>query len=75
MKSGDKLIYNIDSLLIKGETYYFDHEDMWDEKYIFVRDKENMICYEEKKNFDISIQVIRKEKLDKINQYDETQLS
>ena len=43
MKPGDKLICINDNLLDKGETYYFDHDDIWDEKYVFVKDKNNMM--------------------------------
>lgn len=66
MKPGDKLICINNNLLDKGETYYFDHEDIWDEKYVFVKDKNNMMYWENKENF-LSVKQERKLKLEKIN--------
>lgn len=67
MKSGDKLICNDNSLLDKGVTYFFDHEDIWDEFHIYVRSKDNFIYYVPKSHL-ISIKQDRKLKLEKLNQ-------
>lgn len=66
MKEGDKLICNDDSLLDKGETYFFDHEDIWDDKFIYVKCKEGFLFFVPKEQF-YTNQEMRKLKLEKLN--------
>lgn len=67
MKIGDKMVCVDNSLLIKGETYYFDHIDLWNNYYVYVKDNNNMIYWTPIEHFMTLIQE-RKVKLDRINE-------
>lgn len=67
MKAGDKLICINNSLLIKGEIYYLDHVDIWDDKSIYVKDSNNMIYWAPIEHF-MTLTQERKAKLNKLNE-------
>ena len=67
MKEGDKLISKDDSLLNEGETYFFDHEDIWDDQFIYVKCIDGLLFFVPKELF-YTVQEFRKLKLEKLNE-------
>lgn len=71
MKTGDKLICKGGSLLEKGKIYFFDHQDIWDDDIIYVKDDDNFIYFSPKNDF-YTIKEARKYKLKKIKKLYDT---
>jgi hypothetical protein len=75
MEIGDKMICKNDFLLEKGKTYYFDHEDLWDQSFVYVKDKDNFIYWAPYDHF-MTLKEERKMKLKKIKRkYESRRLS
>jgi hypothetical protein len=73
MKKGDKLIYQEGSILLKkNRIFYFDYYDIHDNNFAYVIDQKGMSHWVPI-NFFINLKQERKEKIQKLNNINETQ--